>query len=160
MFDCETATGWKDIWIGMKRRNGSDLLDTGSNETFSTLEGRAGQMGYCERNIDKVETPGKKRIRKLIPGVSVNAVDQFTRDSIHQVTSEFLIRVLISSFYDVVHTYRHVLVKLDHNKESQSAKNTEDSSSSYLEFISKILQDAFLHSSDSDSPWLPLFGER
>nr|CAD7409573.1 unnamed protein product [Timema cristinae] len=53
------------------------------------------------------------------------------------VTNEFLIRVLISSFYDV-HALRHVLAKLEHNKGSQSAKNTEHSSSSYLYFISKV----------------------
>nr|CAD7450392.1 unnamed protein product [Timema bartmani] len=40
---------------------------------------------YCERNIDEVETPGKKKIRKPIPGVSAKALDEFTRDSIHQV---------------------------------------------------------------------------
>nr|CAD7450157.1 unnamed protein product [Timema bartmani] len=41
-------------------------------------------FSYCERNIDEVETPGKKRIRKSIPRVSAKAVDEFTRDSIHQ----------------------------------------------------------------------------
>nr|CAD7450692.1 unnamed protein product [Timema bartmani] len=33
----------------------------------------------------EVKTPGKKRIIKPIPGVSAKAVDEFTRDSIHQV---------------------------------------------------------------------------
>nr|CAD7404223.1 unnamed protein product [Timema poppensis] len=42
-------------------------------------------FSYCERNIDEVETPEKKRIRKPIPGVSAKALDEFTRDSIHQV---------------------------------------------------------------------------
>ncbi|CAG2062963.1 unnamed protein product, partial [Timema podura] len=38
----------------------------------------------CETNVDEVETPGKKRIRKPISGVSARAVDEFTRDSISQ----------------------------------------------------------------------------
>nr|CAD7450771.1 unnamed protein product [Timema bartmani] len=51
-----------------------DEVSSGLNIDFS----------YCEKNIDEVETPGKKRIRKPIPGVSAKAVDEFTRDSIHQ----------------------------------------------------------------------------
>nr|CAD7580776.1 unnamed protein product [Timema californicum] len=41
-------------------------------------------FSYCERNIDGVETHGKNRIRKPIPGVSAKAVYELTRDSIHQ----------------------------------------------------------------------------
>nr|CAD7462579.1 unnamed protein product [Timema tahoe] len=39
-------------------------------------------FSYCESNIDEIETPGKKRIRKPIPGVSAKVVglDEFTRD--------------------------------------------------------------------------------
>ncbi|CAG2053315.1 unnamed protein product [Timema podura] len=41
-----SSLGWKDIWKGMRRINGSNLLDSGSNGPFSMLEGRAVQMGF------------------------------------------------------------------------------------------------------------------
>nr|CAD7199391.1 unnamed protein product [Timema douglasi] len=43
-----------------------------------------GCIPYPKRNIDEVETPGEKRIKKPIPDVSAKTVDEFTRDYIHQ----------------------------------------------------------------------------